>query len=218
MRLKINSVSWRMWTTAILFMGMAALTLLKTASAEDQDMALKLRSSTFTNGGTLPLITIFNNPGAIGATSCTSNGAQGGNESPELSWTHAPEDTKTFVVIMYDATASFTHWGMYNIPASNNSLPVNAGVPGSSFGIQIGNDFGDVNYDGPCPPPNLTPTVHQYVITLYALDTELHLGQGIFRDHAGADGLFHGLLEASHHGHLLASASITGVFSSAPTK
>jgi hypothetical protein len=35
----------------------------------------------------------------------------GGNQSPELSWTHAPHATRSFVVIAYDTTAAFTHWG-----------------------------------------------------------------------------------------------------------
>jgi len=206
----VSSVSHRLLSCLLV-----ALTLLGSARAGDDESALKLRSSNVINGATLPLITISNIPDANGRNTCTPDGSPGGNESPQLSWAHAPEDTKTFVVIMYDVTASFTHWGMYNIPASTNALPLNAGAPKSTFGTQIFNDFGDQNYDGPCPPTTLNPTVHRYVITVYALDISLHLGEGDFLL-AQADGLFHALLEASQHEHLLASASITGLFSAVP--
>ena len=33
-------------------------------------------------------------------------------------------------------------------------------------------------YEGPCPPNNYTPYVHDYVITVYALDTCLNLPDG----------------------------------------
>src|SRR6516162_4977228 len=74
-----------------------------------------------------------------------------------------------FIVVMYDVTASFTHWGMYNIASTTTSLPQNAGVVGSTYGTQIYNDFGDPSYDGPCPPTTMTPLSHQYVVTVYAL-------------------------------------------------
>jgi Raf kinase inhibitor-like YbhB/YbcL family protein len=216
MRTGASDSQRRLGARAVLSIGTVALTLLGSARAGDEDSALKLRSSTFVDGGLLPLSAINNFPGTQGMNVCTADGRPGGNESPELSWIHAPDDTKSFVVIMYDVTASFTHWGMYNIPASTSTLPMNAGVAGSAFGSQVFNDYGDMSYDGPCPPPNLTPTVHQYVITVYALDKQLQLGQGDFRGEAGADGLFRALLDASRHEHILASASITGLFSSAP--
>jgi hypothetical protein len=38
------------------------------------------------------------------------------------------------------------------------------------------NDFFlGAEYHGPCPPNNITPLVHDYVLTVYALDTDLHL-------------------------------------------
>jgi Raf kinase inhibitor-like YbhB/YbcL family protein len=117
---------------------------------------------------------------------------------------------------MYDVTASFTHWGMYNISASTTSLPANAGTPQSSFGPQVVNGLGDMNYDGPCPPPGRAPTVHQYVITVYALDRHLPVqAQGDFP--ARADALYHALIAAGREHHILATASITGLFSSAST-
>lgn len=201
------------WAIFGVCVGAIMLTRVGGARAEDHDFTLQLVSSTFVSNGTLPLITIDNFPGANGANICTPDGQVGENESPELSWSHVPEDTRTFVVVMYDVTASFTHWGMYNIPASTRSLPLNAGIAGSAFGSQVANDFGDLSYDGPCPPATVNPVVHQYVVTVYALDRSLQIpAHGDFP--AGSEALYHALLDAGRHDHVLASASITGLFSS----
>lgn len=174
----------------------------------------QVTSSTFTNDGKLPLIAIHNVL-VNGKNVCTSTGAAGGNESPELSWTNAPADTKTFVVVTYDVTAAFTHWGMYNISGNLTGLPQNAGMAGSSFGSQVLNDFGAAEYDGPCPPPNLEPVVHHYVFTVYALDVELTLPSSA-NFPANAETLYQALIEAGKGHRILASASITGLHSSAP--
>lgn len=210
-QLRIQRVLWALIPAAI-----GSLSSAGSAQARDHEPPLKLTSSTFVDGGTLPLSAIHTALNANGLNTCTADGSPGGNESPQLSWSRVPDDTRSFVVIMYDVTASFTHWGMYNIPASTTSLPANAGALPSSFGPQITNDLGDMTYDGPCPPPNRSPTVHQYVITLYALDRQLHLpAQGDFP--ARADALYHALIDAARRDHILATASITGLFSSAPT-
>ena len=107
---------------------------------------------------------------------------------------------------------------MYNIPAHTTSLPENAGAPASSFGVQNENDFfsGVVRYDGPCPPPTLMPFAHQYQFTVYALDRMLPVVPtfGDFTP-AGPEGFYQELIAASREGHVLASASISGFFSSA---
>jgi Raf kinase inhibitor-like YbhB/YbcL family protein len=160
-------------------------------------------STTFTNGGTLPLITVFNQ---------CSNYPGGSDESPELSWTHAPRRTQSFVVVAYDVTASFTHWGIYNISSSSNGLPLNAGIPNSPYGTQVANDFGDLNYDGPCPPPQLMPVSHTYVFTVYALDIVLPTlpMNGDFPP--GAEALYQALIGAARDKHILDSANIVGHF------
>jgi Raf kinase inhibitor-like YbhB/YbcL family protein len=195
------------------------LTVFGSSSAwEDEHHHMTLRSKTFEDGGTLPLSMISNIPGATGANMCTASGAPGGNESPQLTWTHAPPDTRSFVVVAYDVTAQFTHWEMYNIPADTTSLPENAGVPGSDSGIQPLNDFGMPNYNGPCPPTTLTPHTHKYVFTVYALDRFITIPT--FGDFVppGSEGLYQELLAASLHGHVLASASIAGYFSAVADK
>jgi Raf kinase inhibitor-like YbhB/YbcL family protein len=191
------------------------LTGASSASAgSDDHHHMTLHSATFADGGTLPLSMISAIPGANGQNMCTANGAAGGNESPQLSWRHAPHETRSFVVIVYDPVAQFTHWMMYNIPADTTSLPQNAGVPGSVYGVQNGNDFFQANYNGPCPPTTLNPVSHEYQFTVYALDTFLPIVP-TFGDFVPAlpEGLYLELIEASRAGHVLASATISGHFS-----
>jgi len=189
------------------------------AFAQDESSAEKrfrLTSRTFANDTFLPISTINNIP-VNGKNSCSINGAPGGNQSPELSWTGAPPDTRSFVVTLYDVTAAFTHWGMYNISGDRTGLPENAGVPGSSYGAQIVNDFFvGAEYDGPCPPANVTPYVHHYVFTVYALDIDLELPSSA-NFPASAETLYQALIEAGKYRHILASASLTGFYSTTPS-
>jgi Raf kinase inhibitor-like YbhB/YbcL family protein len=199
------------WLNAVAAAALAAIGM-GTALAEEGPMTL--HSATFVNGGTLPLSMINNVPGANGMNTCTAGGVAGGNESPQLTWKHAPDETRSFMVIVYDVTAQFTHWAMYNIPAGTTRLPENAGIAGSGYGMQNGNDFFTPSYGGPCPPTTLQPFVHEYTFTVYALDEFLPIVK-TFGDFvpAGPEGLYHELIDASRSHHVLASASIRGYFS-----
>lgn len=168
----------------------------------------QLSSTTFSDGGTLPLSTVWDQ--------CTQYPG-GGNVSPELSWSNAPRKTQSFVVVMYDVTASFTHWGMYNISPEAMGLPSGAGAVGSRYGTQVLNDyFVGLSYDGPCPPQTLNPPRHQYVFTVYALDTMLPQIPA-FGDFApGPEALYQALIAAGLGEHILDSASISGFFGTAP--
>lgn len=186
------------------------------ASSTDSSHAFRLTSSAFKNNTTMPLSAINNIVGTNGLNSCTADGSAGGDQSPELSWEHASPRTVTFVVTVYDTTAAFTHWGMYNIPATTTELPENAGVSGSTFGAQVFNDFfAGAEYDGPCPPAGVKPFVHRYVFTVYALDVKLHLPSSA-NFPASAETLYQALITAGRNHHILQSASITGLFSATP--
>ena len=177
----------------------------------------QLTSSTFADNTAMPISTI-NNIVVNNVNVCSVDGSPGGNQSPELSWANAPHRTQTFVVVAYDVTAAFTHWGMYNIPAIATGLPANAGIAGSSYGPQIVNDFfTGAEYDGPCPPVNVAPDIHHYVFTVYALDIELHLPSSP-NFPASAETLYQALLAAARNRHILASASLTGLYSATPVK
>ena len=178
------------------------------------DVSIDVTSTTFTAGSTLPLSAIFN---AVvnGLNVCTPDGAQGLDQSPELRWTHVPHHTRSFAVILYDPTAAFTHWGMYNIGPDVRQLPQNAGVAGSALGTQVNNDFGDPHYDGPCPPAGVEPFAHRYVFTVYALDESLTL-ESSANFPANSETLYHALIRAGREGHILASGSLTGLYSATP--
>lgn len=187
---------------------------LTAATALAQD-GFQLHSTTFSEDGTPPLSMILNNP-TNGVNGCTASGATGLDQSPELHWTGAPRGTQSFVVVLYDTTASFTHWGMYNIAANVTVLPENAGVAGSPYGTQVGNDFGfGPQYDGPCPPAGYAPEVHHYRFTVYALSTTLNL-PGSANFPANGETLYHALIKAGENGQILGQASLTALYSATP--
>jgi Raf kinase inhibitor-like YbhB/YbcL family protein len=190
----------------------ASVTLAATGYAQD---GFQLHSAAFLNDGTPPLSMILNNQ-SNGMNTCTASGAAGGDQSPELYWTDIPSGTRSFVVVLYDTTASFTHWGMYNISANLNELPQNAGAPGSRYGTQIENDFDlGQQYDGPCPPAGVAPEIHTYAFTVYALSTTLNL-PGSANFPANGETLYHALIAAGERGQILGQASLSALYSATP--
>jgi Raf kinase inhibitor-like YbhB/YbcL family protein len=107
-------------------------------------------------------------------------GCHGGNESPALSWSHAPAGTKSFAITMFDPytppVSGWWHWVVYDIPASAISLPRKAGDPGSPVmpkgakQIRPDGDAPEPHYYGPCPDEGDPP--HGYTITIYALSVD----------------------------------------------
>ncbi len=105
-------------------------------------------------------------------------GCSGGNVSPELRWEHAPRETKSFAVTIYDPDAptgsGWWHWVIFNIAPSVTSLPAGAGKPDGSAtpqgSIQSTTDFGGQGYGGPCPPKGDKP--HRYIFTVFALKVD----------------------------------------------
>jgi Raf kinase inhibitor-like YbhB/YbcL family protein len=192
-----------------------ALALSMVAASAPAQESFQLHSTTFSNDSNLPISTILNNQ-VNGVNTCSASGAAGYDESPELSWTGVPRGTQSFVVVLYDVTASFTHWGMYNISGNVTQLPENAGKAGSPYGLQVENDFDlGQEYDGPCPPANVAPDTHKYVFTVYALNTKLNL-PGSANFPANGETLYHALIRAGEQNEILGEASLLGLYSSTP--
>lgn len=96
---------------------------------------------------------------------------EGGDVSPALSWSGAPQGTRSFAITMFDPDAhgdGWWHWLVVNIPANTTGLAQGAGrgtLPGGAVALQ--NSAGNARYDGPCPPAG--SGLHHYEITLWAL-------------------------------------------------
>jgi Raf kinase inhibitor-like YbhB/YbcL family protein len=103
-------------------------------------------------------------------------GCTGDNLSPAISWSGAPEGTKSFVVSMYDKDAptgsGFWHWVVIDIPATETGLAQGAGTDSGKLPAgaqQTLTDAGMPGYAGICPPLGST---HEYVITVKALGVD----------------------------------------------
>jgi Raf kinase inhibitor-like YbhB/YbcL family protein len=104
-------------------------------------------------------------------------GCSGGNVSPHLAWSGAPQGTQSFVITVYDPDAptgsGFWHWVVANIPAGTTMIATGASrtprMPSGS--LETRTDFGPPGYGGPCPPAGDQP--HRYIFTIHALKAPL---------------------------------------------
>ncbi|MFE6287126.1 YbhB/YbcL family Raf kinase inhibitor-like protein [Streptomyces sp. NPDC057877] len=106
-------------------------------------------------------------------------GVPGGKDvSPQLSWSGAPEGTRSYAVTVYDPDAptgsGFWHWAVADIPATVTELPEGAGddtgsgLPEGAF--QLPGDARLARFVGAAPPAGHGP--HRYVVVVHALDVE----------------------------------------------
>lgn len=147
--------------------------------------AFTLTSSAYNDGGSIP----------DKYTYTYTAQCSGPNYSPPLSWSGTPAGTQSFAIIMEDTDAAdFTHWLQYNIPG--NEIALSEAVGGPNIGVKLITDFLTPGYAGPCPPSG----THQYVITLYALDTTLP-GSLVTKSQ----------LKTAMQGHTLGTAQLTGL-------
>jgi hypothetical protein len=145
-------------------------------------MAMDLTSSVFRNGENIP----------------QEYTCDGKDISPPLSWQNAPNNTKSFVLIMDDPDAprgTWDHWLLFNIPAQTKQLA--EGADPLPVGTQLGNNsWGKQEYGGACPPAG----IHRYKFKLYALDTTINLPDGANKSQ----------VEQAIQGHILAHVELMG--------
>jgi Raf kinase inhibitor-like YbhB/YbcL family protein len=152
-------------------------------------MALSLTSPAFEHGAAIP----------------RKYTCEGKDVSPPLGWSHAPADTKSFVLIVDDPDApdpmapqmTWVHWVVYNLPPGTTEVSEAAtDLPGSAI---IGlNDWKRRAYGGPCPPIGR----HRYFHKLYALDTTL----------SGLNAPTKADVEKAMEGHILDHAELIGTY------
>jgi Raf kinase inhibitor-like YbhB/YbcL family protein len=107
------------------------------------------------------------------------NTCEGADISPEIGISGC--NSSFLAMIMEDVDApsgSFIHWAIWNIPATSiihRAIPKN-GTFDRPFPARQGlNDFGEIGYAGPCPPPNRP---HRYIFSAFGLDGMLDLPGG----------------------------------------
>lgn len=125
----------------------------------------------------------------------------GNDVSPQLDVLYPPTGTVTLAIIVDDPDApvgTWDHWVEYDITheGGDASWPEDAG----RIGVPGINSWNVTGYGGPCPPEGQD---HRYFFTVYALDTELLIPEGVDSD---------GLREAMA-GEILAEAQLMGTYS-----
>jgi hypothetical protein len=104
--------------------------------------------------------------------------------SPQLSWTGAPPNTTSFVLIMHDVDAAIpagslnndiSHWVVWNIPGSTTMIPEGGPVPSGANQYSLRGP----QYMGPAPPAG--HPYHHYIFEVYALNAMLDVPAGATR-------------------------------------
>jgi Raf kinase inhibitor-like YbhB/YbcL family protein len=142
----------------------------------------KLTSSAFEDGGKIPV-----------RHTCDDQ-----NTNPPIQIHNVPEGTKSLVLLMEDHDApagTWDHWITFNLPPDTKEIH-DGHEPG---GISGKGTSGNLDYFGPCPPDG----EHEYVFTVYALDSMLDLEEGASKDQ----------IKEALAGKLIAEATLKGTYS-----
>jgi Raf kinase inhibitor-like YbhB/YbcL family protein len=131
---------------------------------------------------------LINSNGQINAQySC-----KGGDQIPPVQWQDVPANSQSLALVLEDPDAPsglWTHWLIWNIPSTATQL--------TGVGVMGKNSWGNVRYQGPCPPTGQ----HRYYLNLYALDTNLMLAPGSTNTQ----------LQQAMQGHVLGQTEVMGV-------
>jgi Raf kinase inhibitor-like YbhB/YbcL family protein len=180
------------------FYALAITALVATSVAAQTPAAITVTSPTLKANETIP----------------KDHTADGRNVSPAFAWTGAPAATKQFALVFDDPDVvfgnppqSFVHWVIYKIPGTAKGLPaelpMGATLTDPAGAIQGPSGFRQMGYRGPAPPPGKP---HHYTFTVYALDAELPLAEGLNRN---------ALMEAIK-GHIIGQGSLVAIYERFP--
>jgi Raf kinase inhibitor-like YbhB/YbcL family protein len=155
-----------------------------------------LTSETFQDGAFMPKKVANKTP--------TNPNCVGENVSPQLSWTGAPDGTKSFAFIMVDPEGrggrGVHHWVAYGIPANVTSF-AEGEVSQESEKYVGGKSTQGVGYfSGPCTPPG---SPHHYTYVVIATD---------FDSKELPPGLTLPELQAKLENHTKGAAGLVGLF------
>ena len=179
--------------------GAMLATLALNSAAFSAAAPFMLTSTTFKDGTMMPRMVANKSNPANPNPNCV-----GENVSPQLSWSGAPEGTKSFALTMVDPEGrgglGVFHWVAYGIPANVTSFaqgevsqPTDKYVGGKSTqGVGF--------YSGPCTPPG---SPHHYTFKIIATDLD---------PKELAPGLTLPELEAKLAGHTKGAAGLVGLF------
>ena len=126
----------------------------------------------------------------------------GQDVSPQLSWSGAPEGTRSYVVTAFDPDAptpsGYWHWALSNIPADVTSLETGAAANPPEGSTRHRADGGSEAFEGAAPPPGHCP--HRYIFCVTAVDT----------DHLDVEGASPAVLNFNLFFHGIGRAFLTG--------
>jgi Raf kinase inhibitor-like YbhB/YbcL family protein len=130
----------------------------------------------------------------------------GADRSPRIDVVdQLPAGTQSWALIVDDPDApggTFVHWVIWNLPMKLRTIP--DGVPREVLqlpdrSMQGKNGFGNVGWNGPCPPPGAP---HRYRFRVFAVDSRLDLpARALASD-----------LERAVKGHLTGQGTLTGTY------
>lgn len=121
-----------------------------------------------------PTFTVTSTDVVDGAPLHDAQVASGGNLSPQLAWSGAPEGTRSWVVTCFDPDAptpcGFWHWAVVNLPLEVRELATGASghLPEGAF--ELRHDGGGVGFMGAAPPQGDHP--HRYMFVVHAVDVD----------------------------------------------
>src|SRR5262250_2601238 len=160
--------------------GMVLASWCASTAAFAQAKVFEISSTTFKDGGMLPVKAANSKANAPNNANCV-----GENVSPQLSWVNPPAGTKSFALLMVDPEgrggSGVNHWVAYGIPADVTGFAEGEVSRESPKYVGGKSRQGVGHYSGPCAPPNQTP--RHYTFVLIATDFEpKELPPGLTRD------------------------------------